>query len=92
MSVSTSIRLPDDIHKKLKHASRLRGKPVNRLIIEALEREFTEIPPDGMRADIALADIIGCVSSAGIDDGHDSSKSGEFFAEGMIKKHAEGHL
>ncbi len=92
MSVQTSIRIPEDIYKRVKHASRLRGKPVNRLIVEVLDREFTELAPDGMRADIGLADVIGCVSSAGLDDGYNSSRTGEFFAEGMVKKHREGHL
>jgi hypothetical protein len=89
MSVSTSVRIPDEVYSRLKHASKMRGKPVNRLIIEAVDRQYRELPPDGMRADIGLADIIGMVSSEGC---YDARKSEDEFGTYLEKKHREGHL
>jgi len=92
MSVSTSVRLPADLHQRLKMVAARRGKTVNRLIVETLEREFEELPANSTRADIALKDYIGCVSSEGCDDGYDSSRVREYFLEGLLKKQREGRL
>ena len=92
MSVSTSVRMPEALHSRLKRIATRRGKTVNRLIVETLEREFKELPADSNRADIALAEFIGIVSSEGCDDGYDSSRAGEYFTQGMIRKKQEGHL
>ena len=92
MSILTSIRLPESLHGRLKSVAKRRGKTVSKLIVETLEREFKELPPDSNRADIALAPFIGIFSSEGCDDGYDSSRAGEYFKEGLIKKHREGHL
>lgn len=92
MSKSTSVRLPDDLHLRLKDVATRRGKTVNRLIVETLERQFEELPADSNRGDIALADYIGIVSSEGCDDGYDSRRAGEYFTEGLIRKKREGHL
>ena len=89
MSILKSVRMPEDIYRRLQHASKLRGKPVNRLIIEAIDREYPELPPDGMRADIGLADIIGCFAS---DGSYDASKSEEEFGKYLEQKHRDGHL
>ena len=92
MSISKSVRMPLDLHQRLKEAASRQGKTVNGLIVETLRREFDVLPPTSKRADIALAEFIGCVSSEGIEDGYDSRRAGEYFREGLFKKHREGHL
>ncbi len=92
MSTSTSVRLPDQLMERIRHASKTRRKPVNRLIVEALEKEFKELPPNELRADIGLKEYIGMFSSEGIGDGFDSSRSSEYFGKILEQKHREGHL
>ena len=92
MSKSTSVRLPEDLYMRLKHASKVRQKPVNKLIVETLDREFMELPPSELRADIGLKKYIGIASSEGIDDGFDSSRTEEYFGKILEKKYREGHL
>ena len=92
MSESTSVRMPEQLMARIRHASKIRRKTVNRLIVEALEKEFTELPPNEMRADIGLKDYIGMFSSEGLDDGYDSSRSSEYFGKILEQKHREGHL
>lgn len=92
MSKSTSVRMPEEMVARLKSVARQRGTTMNRLIVETLNSTLPTLQPDESRADIALADIIGSVSSEGCNDGFDSSQTGRFFAEGMIRKHSESRL
>ena len=89
MSKSTSVRLPDNLHRRLKDVAAHRGKTVNGLIVETLEREFEELPADSNRGDIALAKFIGCVSSEGHYDARDAENE---FGRILEAKYRDGHL
>ena len=74
MSISTSVRLPEDLHSRLRTVAKARGTTVSRLVVETMGRQFPPALPRDTRADVALADIIGCVASSGRHSARDAER------------------
>ncbi|MCX6359678.1 MAG: toxin-antitoxin system HicB family antitoxin [Armatimonadetes bacterium] len=88
MTTTISIRLEEDLVCKLRQAATRERMSVNQFIVEAATDACARAL-DGPSAYDALADVIGCIDSAGR---FDASRADDEFADGLAAQAVEGRL
>jgi hypothetical protein len=77
-----SVRLDDELERRLAEAASMAGQPVSALIREAVQQKCDEVLGD--RLDVQLADVIGIFSSR--EHSRDSSRTGRAFTRLLLQK------
>ncbi|MBI1827595.1 MAG: CopG family transcriptional regulator [Planctomycetes bacterium] len=78
-----SVRLDDELEKRLAEAAKLTNTPISEIIREALRKRCDELL--GQTLYDQLADVIGCIDSGGK---YNSRRTGKAFTEVLMKKRA----
>jgi hypothetical protein len=82
-----TLRVPYSLADRLKLVATRDGKSVNEYAVDLLDRNAV-LPDDEMRADLGLAEFIGCLSGTRTD----SSKVNEVVGEYLEEKKKAGRL